>query len=123
MIKKHYSDGGGSYNDSFDVREYQGQKTNINRFDYDLFDDKKNIVQDIFRVKRSATPKKGERWKIIKNDEVILEFNSERFTNKECEYLRSVDGVNWILKHCKSDFNSIKNISKLKIMLKKEMNK
>jgi hypothetical protein len=122
-MKKNYSNNGSTYSESFDVREYQGQKTNVNRFDYDLFDDKQNIVQDIFRVKRSSTPKKGERWKIIKNDEIILEFNSERFKNKECEYLRSVDGVNWLIKQSKADFNEIKNISKLKSVLKKVMNK
>jgi len=110
--------------DSFDIREYQGAKTNIHRFDYDdLFDENKNIIEDVFRVKHSSTPKRGEKWKIFRNDEIVVELDGSKLPKKYCEFLRSLDGVRWLLTKAKTNMKDIKNISKIKTTLKKEMQK
>jgi hypothetical protein len=110
--------------DSFDIREYQGAKTNIHRFDYDdLFDENKDIIEDVFRVKHSSTPKRGERWKIFRNDEIVVELDGSKLSNKYCEFLRSLDGVRWLLAKAKTNISDIRNISRIKTTLKKEMQK
>ena|ERR1700685_2797026 len=107
--------------ESFDIHEYQGTKTNIHRFDYDdLFDEAKNVIEDVFRVKHSSSPKRGEKWKVFKNNEVVVELDGSKLTKKDCEFLRSLDGVRWLITHAKADIKSIKNISAIKTTLKKE---
>lgn len=107
--------------ESFDIKEYQGQKSNIHRFDYDdLFDDNKHIVEVIFRVKYSSTPKRGEKWKIFENDELIVELDGAKLSKKYCEFLRTLDGTRWLLDKAKNNMRDIRNTSAIKQTLKKE---
>lgn len=109
--------------EAFDIREYQGQKSNVNRFDYDLFKEENDIIEPMYRVKHSATPKRGERWKIFKNNEIVVELDGSKLGKKECEFLRSLDGARWLLTNAKTNMDGIKNISKLKMTLKKDNKK
>lgn len=110
--------------DSFDIKEYQGSKTNIHRFDYDdLFDESKKIVEDVFRVKHSSTPKRGEKWKVFRNDDIVVELDGSKLPKKDCEFLRSLDGIKWLLTKAKTSISDIRNISAIKVTLKKERQK
>lgn len=67
------------------------------------------------RVKRKCTKKNGEEWHFILDDEVILILKENRFTLAEREFLRSADGMNFLLNSCKLE---IKSVSKIKDKLK-----
>lgn len=69
----------------------------------------------VARVKRKYTKKNGEEWHLILDDEPVLILKETRFTLAEKEFLRSADGMKFLLDACKAE---IKSVSKLKEKLK-----
>lgn len=73
----------------------------------DLFDEDKNIKYDLISVRRINSPKTGENWDISYNKKCLLRLRGEKFSTKEKEFLRTVDGVKFILNGYKSGWSSL----------------
>lgn len=96
----------------------QNSKYNLSKFDFDLYHEEDDIINKIIRVKRISLPNKGERWKIMENNKVMLLIEGTKLTNKEKEFLRSVDGINFLMNLYKeglSSFNALKKELKKKL--------
>lgn len=96
----------------------QNIKHNLSKFEYDLFHEEDDKIEPIIRVRRVNMPNKNEKWKIMSDNKVLFVIEGVKLTNKEKEFLRSIDGVNFLLKQAKS---GIKSFNSLKIELKKNI--
>jgi hypothetical protein len=91
---------------------------NLSKFEYDLYVESDDIAMKVIRVKRFSTPNKGERWKVYENDTIIHVIEGQKLSKKECEFLRTVDGANWMLSVAKvgiKSFNAFKKELKCKL--------
>lgn len=102
---------------NLDEQKESNNKLNLSKFDYELYHEEDNIVETVIRVKR-ITHSNNEEWKIFKNKEVILIIDGSKCSKKEREFIRSVDGVNWLIKLAKEISNL--SFNKFKIELKKK---
>ena len=87
-------------------------KYNLSKFEYDLYHEEDDVAEKVIRVKRISMPNKSEKWKIFEDNKVSFIVEGTKLNNKEKDFLRSVDGVNFLIKQCKSgikSFNSLKN--------------
>lgn len=87
-------------------------KYNLSRFDYDLYHEEDDKSEKVIRVKRISMPNKGEKWKIFEDNKVMFVVEGTKLNNKEKEFLRTVDGVNFLIAQYKEgikSFNSLKN--------------
>lgn len=92
-------------------------KYNLSKFDYDLYHEEDDVAEKVIRVKRIAMPNKGERWKIFEDGKVAFIVEGNKLNNKEKDFLRTVDGVNFLIAQFKQgikSFNSLKNEIKKK---------
>lgn len=87
----------------------------ILKCDNELFNDKDNISHRIINVKR-VNLRKGEDWEIKENNKTVLLMKGTRFTTAEKDFLRSVEGMKFIVASYKSGF---KSVVKIKEELKK----
>jgi hypothetical protein len=94
-------------------------KYNLSKFDYDLYHEEDDVAEKIIRVKRIDLPNKGERWKIYEDNTVIFVLEGTKLTKKEKEFLRSVDGANFLLKQARA---GIKSFNALKTEIKNIIN-
>ncbi len=95
-----------------------GQKYSLSKFEYDLYHEEDDKVEKVISVKRVSMPNKGEKWKISENGKVMFIIEGTKLTNKEKEFLRSIDGVNFLIAEYKQgikSFNYIKNEIKKKL--------
>jgi hypothetical protein len=95
-----------------------GSKGSSLKFDYDLYKEEDNVVLPTFRVKRIALPNKGERWKVMCGTQIVCLVEGSKLNKREKLFLRSLDGVNWLLAQAKV---GIRSFNALKIALKKKM--
>ena len=102
----------------FESKEYTGQKLVLSKVDFELYDEQKNIAQKVFRIKRIGLPNKAEKWKVIVDDKVIFIVDGMKISKKERTYLRTLDGVQFLISWAKS---GIGPMSELKMKLKKEL--
>lgn len=102
----------------FDSKDHQNVKSVLSKFDYDLFDEEKDVVERVVRVKRVQMPNKGEKWKITEDGKVVFIVEGTKISKKEREYLRTPDGFNFLIAQYKV---GIKSVNKLKIELKKKL--
>lgn len=91
-------------------------KHTFGKSDYDFFDEEKNIIDKIIRVKRISPANKNERWNIIENNKIIFVVDGTKISKKEKEYLRTPEGFNFLLARGK---NGIKSLAGLRKELKK----
>ena len=100
-----------------DVKD-PGLKYSLSKFEYDLYHEEDDKVEKVISVKRVSMPNKGEKWKISENGKVMFVIEGTKLTNKEKEYLRTIDGVNFLIAEYKQgikSFNYIKNEIKKKL--------
>lgn len=93
-------------------------KYNLSKFEYDLYHEEDDVAEKVIRVKRVAMPNKGEKWKIFEDNKVMFILEGTKLTNKEKDFLRTVDGVNFLITQYKAgikSFNSLKNEIKKKL--------
>lgn len=95
--------------EEFSIGENNPRNITTLRQESDFYHDEDNIVMDILSVKRIKLPKNGENWEIIKNKKTQLILKGIRFTNKEKEFLRTVDGISFILNGFKQGWVSTSN--------------
>lgn len=99
--------------------EFKDQiKHNMSKFEYDLYHEEDDIAEKIIRIKRITMPNKGEKWKLFEDNKVIFIIEGTKLNSKEKEFLRTVDGVNFLILQCK---NGIKSFSALKLEIKKKL--
>lgn len=87
----------------------------LSKFEYDLYHEEDDVAEKVLRVKRFSMPNKGEKWKFFEDTKVVFILEGTKLTNKEREFLRTVDGVNFLLKQFKA---GIKSFNALKIEIK-----
>ena len=95
-----------------------GLKYSLSKFEYDLYHEEDDKAEKVIRVKRVAMPNKGEKWKIFEDNKVMFILEGTKLTNKEKDFLRTVDGVNFLIAQYKQgikSFNSLKNEIKKKL--------
>jgi SMC interacting uncharacterized protein involved in chromosome segregation len=107
-----------SVHDNSDSKDYQNIKNVLSKFDYDLFNEEEDVVEKVVRVKRVSLPNKGERWKILQDNKAVFIIDGSKISKKEREYLRSIDGFNFLITQAKA---GIKSLNKLRIELKKNI--
>lgn len=96
----------------------QNTKYNLSKFEYDLYHEEDDVAEKVIRVKRVSMPNKGEKWKIFEDNKVMFVVEGTKLNNKEKEFLRTVDGVNFLISQFKGgikSFNSLKNEIKKKL--------
>ena len=94
------------------------QKYNLSKFEYDLYHEEDDVAEKVIRVKRISLPNKGEKWKIIEDSKIIFTIEGNKLTNKEKDFLHTVDGVNFLLTQAKS---GIKSFNSLRTEIKKKL--
>lgn len=96
----------------------QSSKHNLNKFEYDLYHEEDDISFKVVRVKHISLPNKGDKWKIFEDNKVVNSIDGKKLTNKEKEFLKTTDGIIWLLEMSKlgiNSFNSFKKDLKKKI--------
>jgi hypothetical protein len=94
-------------------------KYNTSKFEDDLYHEEDHIAAKVIRFKRFSLPNKEECWKFFEDNRILLVIEGKRFTKKEREFLRTVDGVSWALVVCKRGISSVSAFKKeLKLKLK-----
>lgn len=103
---------------AFDDFKEQSTKHNLSKFEYDLYHEEDDNVEKIIRVKKISMPNKGEKWKIFEDNAVMFIVDGAKLTNKEKDFLRSIDGVNFLISQYK---HGIKSLNALKNEMKKNI--
>jgi hypothetical protein len=93
-------------------------KGNLSKFDYDLYKEEDDISEKVIRVKRMSMPK-CEKWRIFEDNKAILTIEGTKLNNKEKEFLRTVEGVNFLISQFKS--GNIRSFNALKKEIKKKV--
>lgn len=93
----------------------------LSKFEYDLYHEEEDVAMSVVRVKRIGMPNKGEKWKIFQDGKALWIVDGNKLTKKEREYLRTIDGVNFLINQFKEgnhSFNALKKEIKKKIKKK-----
>lgn len=93
-------------------------KYNLSKFEYDLYHEEDDVAEKVIRVKRVSMPNKGEKWKIFEDNKVMFVVEGTKLNNKEKEFLRTIDGVNFLIAQYKQ---GIKSFNSLKKEIKKKL--
>lgn len=91
-------------------------KQNHSKYEYDLFDEEKNVVEDVITIKRISLPNNGVNWKILKNNKLLFLVEGAKLSKKERAHLETVDGLKFLMSQQK---NGIKSFNSLRTELKK----
>lgn len=116
MKIKNYDDAnldGGS-----ETKNYQNKI--FSKFDYDLFDETKDNIEKVVRVRRIISANKREKWRVIEDSKIVFVVDGSRVSKMEREFLRTADGFNFLISAYK---NGVKSVAKLKIYLKMAFSK
>lgn len=87
---------------SEEVKENNNVKLNLNKYEYDLYHDDDNIPGKVIQVKRMGNLKKGEKWKILKDNKAILTIDGSKLTSKERSFLYTLEGVSFLINQFKN---------------------
>lgn len=99
--------------------EFKDQsKFNLSKFEFDLYHEEDDVAEKVIRIKRVSLPNKGEKWKIFEDNKVMFVVEGAKLTNKEKDFLRSVDGMNFLIAQFKK---GIKSFNALKTEIKKNL--
>ncbi len=80
---------------------------NILRTDHELFKEEDDIKQKVLNVKRIKLPRNGEDWEILENEKVLLTLKGTRFSKPQREFLRTVNGMKFLIDGYKSGIKSV----------------
>lgn len=100
-----------------DFKDFQ-QKHNLSKYEYELFKDEDYVKNPVIRVKRFSLPNKGENWKVYNDNKVIDVIEGVKLAAKERDYLRSIDGLQFVIAYCRNgwkSFNAFKTALKVKM--------
>lgn len=85
------------------------------RQETELFDDDKYVPHDIISVKYISLPKSGENWQIIKNKNIVMTIKGIRFTSKERQFLKTANGMRFIIDGYKNNWSTSEFKRQLKL--------
>lgn len=91
-------------NDQFFYDESASKKGSFLKQDTELFNDDDYIPGKSIQVKRISEP---EDWKVLIDGKEHLILKGSRFTTKEREYLRTVNGILFIVSGVKKGWDSV----------------
>lgn len=97
-----------------------GSKPVLSKFEYDLYHEEDDISMPIIRIKHFNLPRNGDRWKIFKDNKIMMTIEGAKLNKKERAFLRGLEGINFLISEYKngtSSFNAMKK--KIKLALKK----
>jgi hypothetical protein len=100
-----------------EVKE-QNTKYNLSKFEFDLYHEEDDVALPVIRVKHISLPNKGDRWKIFADSKAAFTIEGAKLNNKEKDFLRTVDGVNFLIAQYKL---GIKSFNALKKEIKKKL--
>jgi len=103
---------GSLFTNTGDTPEQQNIKHILSKYEYDLYKEEDDIPQKIIRVKRFSMPNKGEKWKIFEDNKVVFILDGTKLTVKEKVFLRTVEGVNFLIAQFKDGIKSINALKK-----------
>lgn len=103
----------------YENKESSTLKFSLSKYDYDLYDEAKNIQYPFIQVKRISLPNKGENWKIFSNNKLICLIEGVNLLKAERDYLRSSVGFLFLMNEFKAgETNELSLVAKLKVVLK-----
>lgn len=80
----------------------------------EFFNESDYVPHVLINVKRIERRKTGEEdWEIWQDKEVVLTLKGVRFTKKEKDFLRGVDGMKFLMNSYKEGHDSVVKIKKL----------
>lgn len=107
-----------TYGDGIIAENYSSTTTKLSKFDGELFDEAKAVAGKVVRIKRIGSVDKKEKWKILVNDELTFVVEGDKLSKKEKIFLRSVEGLSWLIGEVKVGFKSFNELrSRLKQQL------
>lgn len=119
MANKYYEQSS-TISDEF---KSQNIKFTLSKQEDDLYDDADDKIYKVIRIKRIGIPARGEKWKIFNDTELIATIDGHKLTKKEKVFLRSIDGINFLILQFKSgirSFNALKKSIKKQIKTKQK---
>lgn len=93
-----------------------GSKHHLGKFGDDLFHDEDNKSEPVIRVKRQNMPNKGDKWKVMQDNELVFVIESTKISKAERRFLLTIEGFNFVLRQAK---NGIKSLNAFRTELKK----
>ena len=93
-----------------DEIKQQNFKYSLSKFERDLYYDEDNVVNKIIRVRRFTYPNNGEKWKIFEDNKIRFIVDGEKLTIREKEFLRSVEGINFLIARYKEGLEYITHL-------------
>lgn len=103
---------GDVYGGPSDTPDQQSIKHILSKYEYDLYKEEDDIATKVIRVRRFSMPNKGEKWKIFEDNKVIFILDGTKLNGKEKDFLRTVDGVNFLIKQFKTGIKSFNALRK-----------
>jgi hypothetical protein len=95
-----------------------GSKHHLGKFGDDLFHDEDNKSEPVIRVKRQNMPNKGDKWKVMQDNDLVFVIESTKISKAERGFLLTVDGFNFVLQQAKK---GIKSLNAFRVELKKAL--
>jgi len=92
--------------DPFAYGEKVGKKGSFIKQDSELFNDEDYVPGKSVRVKRVSS-NSHEDWKVFVNEEEFLILKGIRFTSKERDFLRTSNGVMFVINGIKNGWKSV----------------
>ena len=86
--------------------------------DNELYLEEENVPHKLINVKRVRLPRGGEDWEILENNKVVLLLKGTRFTSPEKQFLRTADGMKFLISEYKG---GKKSVVKIKAELKNKI--
>jgi hypothetical protein len=90
----------GSFVAEVEAQDQPSYKKTFGRLDYDLYKEEKDISFPVYQVKYFCISGE-EKWKVIKNNDILFVIEGERLSEKEKSFLRSSSGVCAVINMCK----------------------
>jgi hypothetical protein len=89
---------------------------NLLRTDHELFKEDDDVQHKVINVRRVNLPHNGEDWELLENGQVVLTLKGVRFTKTERNFLRTIEGMKFIIDGYKA---GIKSVVKFKEAMKR----
>jgi len=121
MNKYNITSGSNTVNEANSETNFNNSKylnLNILRTDHELFKEEDDIKQKVLNIKRIKLPRNGEDWEILEDKKVVLTLKGTRFSKSQREFLRTVNGVKFLMDSYKSDIKSVVKFKKALLAIK-----
>lgn len=94
-----------------DLVKQQNNRFSLSKYEADLFDESKNLPQLVIRIRRVKIS--GiESWKVFEDTKNIFTIDGNKLSKKEKEFLRTTDGVLFLINEFKKPFKSFNALKK-----------